>query len=80
MLTLLGHAEAEARSLNMPSVFAIPELAEHALAVLLRPTWEQICQAYDHHQGWDDIHLKDSAIADIGQQALLGLRRSLRIL
>ncbi|MEV5692540.1 hypothetical protein [Micromonospora globbae] len=80
LLTALGHAEAEARSLGMPGVFAIPELADHALAALLRVPWVQICEAYDHHQGWDDIHLKDSAIADVGQQALLNLWQNLRIL
>ncbi|RKF22832.1 hypothetical protein D7I43_31160 [Micromonospora globbae] len=64
----------------MPGVFAIPELADHALAALLRVPWVQICEAYDHHQGWDDIHLKDSAIADVGQQALLNLWQNLRIL
>jgi hypothetical protein len=75
LLTLLAHAEAEARSLDAPGAFAIPGIAEHSMATLLHSTWQQICAAYDQNASWQAIAASDTAIADAGQEAVLNLWR-----
>lgn len=73
LLTLLAHAEAEARSLDAPGAFAIPAMAEHPMAALLRSAWQQICIAYDQSAGWQAVVANDTAITDAGQEAVLNL-------
>lgn len=75
LLTLLAHAEAEARSLDAPGAFAIPGIAEHPVGALLHSTWQQICDAYDEYAGWQTIAASDTAIAAAGQEAVLNLWR-----
>ncbi|GAA4729799.1 hypothetical protein Prum_067440 [Phytohabitans rumicis] len=73
LLTLLAHAEAEARSFEMPGPFVLPEIGEHSLAQLLQPPWQIIRTTYDRHVGWRNIDANDTAIADAGQEAILDL-------
>ena len=75
LLALLAHAEAEARSFDLPGVFAIPQIAEHPMGNLLHPAWQQICAAYDQYADRTSIAASDTAIADAGQEAVLNLWR-----
>jgi hypothetical protein len=77
LLTVLAHAEAEARSVPVAGVFAVPALAEHPVGATLRPAWQQICVAYDATQAIADIATAEDRLLGEGCDALIRLWKGL---
>jgi hypothetical protein len=73
LFTVLAHAEAEARSVNVAGVFAVPALAGHQVGAALSGTWQQTCAAYDGTRDISSISSAEEAMLSQGSDALIRL-------
>jgi hypothetical protein len=73
LFAVLAHAEAEARSVNVAGVFAVPVVAAHPVGVALRLAWQQVCTAYDSTRDIASIALAEDKMLGDGCAALIEL-------
>ncbi|MGY0235903.1 hypothetical protein [Longispora urticae] len=74
LLTLLAHAEAEAVSLGGPGAFGLPEIDNHTLAPLVKPTWDAVRNIRTvHPEPWGDWAAYTATVEATAGQALFEL-------